>query len=157
MRVVQAGRQRIREIRSHQRVFGVAAILCVPRKNRVIAQIFHFVAAKPAIAIHAAHPGNTDARFQRQFRRRAFHHFSHDLVTGNEPRFQRRQIFFHDVQIGAANSTSDYLEQQVSGRRLWTRHVFDREKFGRGSRCTENTSLHAGDPPHFLRPPCSKA
>ena len=63
--------------------------------------------AVPAVAIYTAHPGNTDSRSQLQLGGCAFDHFPYDLMAGNESRPNRRQIFFHDVQIGSTHSAGD--------------------------------------------------
>jgi hypothetical protein len=68
------------------------------------------VTTVPAIAIDAAHPGNTGTRPERQIRGRAFDYLAHDLMTGNELVSKRRQISFHDVQVGATNAASNHAK-----------------------------------------------
>jgi len=86
------------------------------------------MAAIPAITIHAAHPGNTDTRSQRQFRGRALDHFAHDLMARNELRPKRGQICFHDVQIGTTHSARDDPKQDMTSFKLWTRQILDMKK-----------------------------
>jgi hypothetical protein len=83
------------------------------------------VTTVPAIAIDAAHPGNTGARSERQIRGRAFDHFAHDLMTGNELRSKRWQISLHDVQVSATNAASNYAKKDMSGGKLGTGNILD--------------------------------
>ena len=83
------GRGNVKSV-PRESVFRVAAVHRVARENWPIAQIFHLVAAIPAIAIHTAHPGNAHARSHRRFRAVACDNFADDLVTGNQLRPKRR-------------------------------------------------------------------
>ena len=66
--VIKPGGQRIDEIRARQGIFGVASVDGVAGEDGVVAEVFHAVTAVPAIAIDAAHPGDSDARSQGQLR-----------------------------------------------------------------------------------------
>jgi hypothetical protein len=88
--VIQTSGQRKREICARQRILGVASIHRVSRKDRLIAEIFHPVVTVPAIAVYAANPGHTGTGSQRQLGRRSSGHLSHDLMTGDELRVNRR-------------------------------------------------------------------
>jgi hypothetical protein len=81
----------------------------------MIAEVFHLVAAVPAIAVHPSHPGDADARSDRQIRGGAFHHFTHDLMTGDDARLDGRQIALDDVEIGAADATAMTLRSTSPG------------------------------------------
>src|SRR5271154_4451026 len=98
MNVVQTRRQRKDEVCPRKDILGVAAIHCVARKSRLIAEIFHSVMAVPAITIYTAHPRNSNTGSERQLRSRALDDFSHDLMTRNELRSKRWEIPFNDVQ-----------------------------------------------------------
>src|SRR5271169_2586533 len=123
--VVQGARQRKREVRTRESVFGVAAVYRVTREDRLIAQVFHRVAAIPAIAIHAAHPGNSHARSDWRFLTLACDDFADDLVTRNQLRPKRRQVTFDDVQIRATHATGEDAKQQMSRDKLRARNIFD--------------------------------
>jgi hypothetical protein len=97
MHVIQPGRQRKGEVRAHEGILGIASIYRIAGEGRVIAEILHSMTAVPALAIHAAHPGNTDSRSQRQLRCLAVNHLSDDLMAWDELRSNRRQVSFHDV------------------------------------------------------------
>jgi len=89
--IVETGGQGKCEIGADERVFGVASVDAIAGEDRLIAEIFHVVAAVPAVAIDAAHPGNADARAGRelagqQIGRGAFDDFADDLVAGDETR-----------------------------------------------------------------------
>src|SRR5580658_1685227 len=116
--VVQAAGQRVCEVRARQSVFGVTAIHRVAGKNWPVAQIFHFVAAIPAIAVYSAHPGNPHARGDRRFRAFASDDFADNLMAGNQLRPERGQVALHDVQIGATHATREHAQKQMSGDKL---------------------------------------
>ena len=59
---VEAGGERIGEIGAHRGELGVAAVDGVAGEDGMVAEIFHVVAAEPAIAVDAADPGDADAR-----------------------------------------------------------------------------------------------
>ena len=125
MYVIQTSGQRESEIGAHEDILGIASIHRVSRKGGPIAQVFHAVMTVPAIAIDAAHPGNADPRSERQLRGRAFDHFAHDLMTGNELRSEWRQISFNDVQVSATDSAGNHPQQNMSGFELWTGDVLN--------------------------------
>jgi hypothetical protein len=83
------------------------------------------VAAEPAIAVYPAHPGDADARSDRQVRGCAFHHFADDLMTGNDAFADGRKITFDDMEISAADAASNDLEQYLAGPRLRLGEIFD--------------------------------
>jgi hypothetical protein len=107
MNVIQARGKRKGEVSTRQNIFGIAAIHGVSGKNGLVAEILHAVMTVPAFAIDATHPGDADTHSERQFQGRALDYFSHDLMTGNKARSQRRKIAFDDVKICAADSASD--------------------------------------------------
>jgi hypothetical protein len=125
MDIIQSGRQGINEVPSHCHEFSVAAVHRISRERRLVAQILHFVTTEPAIAVDAAHPGNADARSDRQVRGRALDDFSDDLMTRGKPRPQRRQIPFDDMQVGATNSASQHSQQHMPGFDFRTRDIFE--------------------------------
>jgi hypothetical protein len=91
----------------------------------VIAEVFHVVAAEPAIAVHPAHPGDADARSNRQIQGCAFHDFADDLMTGNDAWTDGREIAFDDVEICAADATGNDFEKHLAGLRLRLGEIFD--------------------------------
>src|SRR5208282_3826350 len=58
MRSVQPIGQRHDKVAANGSVFRIAAVHRITSKHRMIAEVLHRVAAKPAIAVHAAHPGD---------------------------------------------------------------------------------------------------
>jgi hypothetical protein len=86
------------------------------------------VTAIPAVAVHAAHPGNAHARADRRFLTLACDDFANNLVAGNQLRPQRRQVVFHDVQIGAAHATGEDAKEEMAGDELRARNIFDNER-----------------------------
>jgi hypothetical protein len=55
-------------------------------------------------------------------------------VAGNEPRANRRQISFGNVQVGPANATRKNSQQQIAGLRFRTGNILNlKEWFGRCS------------------------
>ena len=97
MHVIQPGRQRKGELRTHQGILGIASINRISSEGRVIAEILHSVPAVPAFAIYATHPGNTDSRSQRQLCRLPVNHLSDDLMARNELLSDWRKISFDDM------------------------------------------------------------
>jgi hypothetical protein len=93
----------------------------------MIAEILHLVLAEPAIAVHAAHPGDTHASSDGQFRGWRFHHFADNLMTGNNARADRRKIPLYDVEICPADAAGADFEQYLSGPRLRPGNVLNRE------------------------------
>jgi hypothetical protein len=92
------------------------------------------VVTVPATPIHTADPGDSGPAFQRQLCSRTAGHFTHNLVTGNEPRANRRQISFGNVQVGPANATRKNSQQQIAGLRFRTGNLLNlKEWFGRCS------------------------
>jgi hypothetical protein len=81
----------------------------------MIAEVLHVVAAEPAIAVYSAHPEDADARSHGQIRGCAFNQLADDLMAGDDTRQDWREVAFNDVQICAADATSEHLEQNVSG------------------------------------------
>jgi hypothetical protein len=64
-------------------------------------------------------------------------------VTGNEPRANRRQVSFGNVQVGPANPTRENAQQRIA--RLWLRTgdlLNLKVWFGRWSARNEDGSLH---------------
>ncbi len=134
MHVIQTSGQRKSEICARKGILGVASVHRVSRKCRAITQIFHAVMAVPAITIDAAHPRNTGSRSHRQLCCRTFDYLSHDLMTRNELRSKRRQIFFYDVQVSPTHSACDDPKQKMPGFELWTWDILDVKE--RSRRCT---------------------
>jgi hypothetical protein len=50
-----------------------------------------------------------------------------DLVAEDEGVSERRQIALEDVEVGAADSAGEDLEEDMAGNRGGARYVFDRE------------------------------
>ena len=104
MDVVQAGRQGINEVGAREGVFGVTTVDGISGENRMVTQVLTAMTAIPAIAVDAAHPGDTHACPEWQLGGRAIHDLADNLMTGYEPRLERGQIAFDDMQVGAADS-----------------------------------------------------
>jgi hypothetical protein len=77
------------------------------------------VAAIPAIAIHAAHPGDAYSRSHRQLGSCTLDHLSDNLVAGHELLFDLRQVALNDVQVCATDPASNHTEQDMPGFKLW--------------------------------------
>ena len=84
--------------------------------------------AIPAIAIYTAHPGNAHARTYGRFHAFACDDFADNLMAGNQLWPKRRQVAFHDVQIGAAHATGEDAKQQMAGDELRARNFFDKQR-----------------------------
>ena len=82
--------------------------------------------------MNVGHPGDADARPCWQSRGLALHHLTDDLMTGDDPRTDWRQITFHNMKIGSANATRDDFQQDLSGLQLRPRETFDN--------CRENSN-----------------
>jgi len=76
----------------------------------MIAEILHAIAAEPAISVNPAHPGDADARPDRQIRGCAFYHLADDLMTRDDARLYRREVTFDDVAVGAADPAGNDLQ-----------------------------------------------
>ena len=99
--------------------------------------------AVPATSIHAADPGDPGAASQWQLCSRTARHFAHNLVTGNKPRENRRQISFGNVQVGPANPTGQNSQQQITGLRFRARNLLNlKEWFGRWSARDQDGCFH---------------
>jgi hypothetical protein len=94
----------------------------------MIAQIFAAMPAIPAIAVHPTHPGNADSRSLRQFMCCAFDDLTDDLMTKNELRLQRREIFLDYVQVGTTNPARNDAKQYVPRLNRRTGHLPDLKK-----------------------------
>jgi hypothetical protein len=108
MHVIQTRRQRKSKVGPYHYELSITPIHRVPSKYRVVTKILLIVTAKPAVAIDATDPGNTDASSDWQIGDCAFDHLAHNLMPGNKLRTNRRKILFHDMQIGATDSTSNH-------------------------------------------------
>ena len=49
-------------------------------------------------------------------------------MAGNQLRTKRREIAFHNVQIGAADAAGEDAKEQTSGDELRARNLFDNER-----------------------------
>jgi hypothetical protein len=99
--------------------------------------------AIPAIAVHASHPRDADARSERELRCGTFQYLPHDLMTRNELRFKRRELSFHDVQVRATNAASNDAKQNMSGAKLGTGNFSNLKKRSRRvRRRRKNGSFH---------------
>jgi hypothetical protein len=97
----------------------------------------------PATPIHAADPGDPGPASQRQLCSRTAGHFADNLVTRNEPRANRRQIAFGNVQVGPANPTCKDAQQYIARLRLRMGDLLNLKIwFGRWSARNEDGSLH---------------
>jgi len=91
----------------------------------MIAEVLHIVAAEPTIAVYSSHPGDPDTRSDCEIPVCAFHHRADDLMTEDNAWLDWREVPFDDVQISAADSTADDLQQHLSGLRLRPRKILD--------------------------------
>ena len=130
MGTVGTVRQGDREISAHGHIFRITAVYGVAGECGCVAEVLHAVRAEPAIAIDAAHPGDTNASSDGQIGGSAFCHFADNLMAGNNARLDGREIAFDDVEIGAANAAGKDFEQDVSGLGLRPRDILDREPSG---------------------------
>jgi len=141
--VVEACGQWKGEVRARENILGIASVYRVSSKRWPVTQIFHSVTAVPAISVDAAHPGDPDPRSQRQLRGRAFDYLSYDLVAGNEPWLNRRQISLNNVQVGTTDPAGNYPKQHISGLELGARDVHDlQEGSGRCLRSGKDSGSH---------------
>src|ERR1700757_1747417 len=131
MRSIERRRQWNREISANRNILRITAVHRVAREPRGIAQILHVVAAKPAVAIHSAHPGDANPRPLRYLLRSPLYYFAHNLVARNKARPQRRQFALNDVKIGAADATGEDLEQHFAWSWLGQREIFNRKPISR--------------------------
>jgi hypothetical protein len=70
--------------------------------------------AVPAIAVDPSQPRDAYSRSQRQLGRRTPHHLTHDLVAGNDPGLERRQLALDNVQVRPANTAGPHTDQKLS-------------------------------------------
>jgi hypothetical protein len=91
----------------------------------MIAEVLHVVLAEPTGAVDPTEPSDADTRSERQVRGCAFYYLADNLMAGDDLRLDGRQIAFDDVEIGAADTTGDDLEQDLSGLRLRARKILD--------------------------------
>jgi hypothetical protein len=117
----------------------------------MIAKVFHAVAAEPATAVYSAHPGDANAHSDGQIGSCAFHHLADDLMSGDNARPDGREIALDDVKIGAADTTSNHLEQHLSGLRMGLRKIFDRHPTPRTTRSgIEYGCFHREASDHYI-------
>src|SRR5258708_422486 len=79
-----------------------------------VAEIFKALAAIPAGSIHTADPGDADGSAAGQVGRAMVHDFADDLMAGNDFRVELGKFAFHNVQVGAADSTGEDAKQNVT-------------------------------------------
>jgi hypothetical protein len=100
--------------------------------------------AKPAVAVDTAHPRDSNARSRRQIGGCAFRHFADNLVPRDDARMKRREIAFDDVEVGAANSASNYLDYNMSWLQFRPGNIFDRNPTSGTTRTgIKNRGAHA--------------
>jgi hypothetical protein len=128
MEVIKLSGQRENEIRASECILSVPAIHAVSRERRVITEILPAAPAIRAAAIHAAHPGNSDARALGQLGSAALNHFAYNLMPGNHRRHSRRQISLHNVQIGAAHTACPHSKEDVARRQIRQCDLFNVER-----------------------------
>ena len=151
MHGVKLVRQRVGEVRADEGVLCIPSIDGVARKLRMIAEIFHLVIAKPAIAIDASHPGDANACADRRFRRCTVDDLAYDLVPRNKPLSHLRQIAFYNVQIGPADPTGEHPQKQMPRLHLRARCIFDAKILSRRNRLSiEYGGLHGEKSPSIL-------
>jgi len=126
--IVQTGGQGKHQVRSREGILGETTIYGIPGESGMIAEIFAAMPAIPAIAVHPTHPGNADSRSLRQFMCCAFDDLTDDLMTKNELRLQRREIFLDYVQVGTTNPARNDAEQYVPRLNRRTGHLPDLKK-----------------------------
>jgi hypothetical protein len=106
VQVVETRRESKDKITPRHGVLGVAAVYRVAREYRRIAEILQTSPAIRASAVDAADPRNADAGSDPVFSRPSVDNVAHDLMSGNDRLTNRRKLPFHNMQIGAAHSTS---------------------------------------------------
>jgi hypothetical protein len=144
--VIEAGGQRIDEIGARQGVFGIASVDRVSGKYGMVAEVLIAVAAMPAIAVHATHPGNPDTHAGRKIRGRALHDFANDLMTRDQARTKCWQVSFHNVEVGTADSAGENAEQHMPGFELGTRDLPNLKEIARSrARSCKNGGSHRSD------------
>jgi hypothetical protein len=91
----------------------------------MIAKILHLMLAEPAVAIGAAHPGDTHARSYRHCVGSPFHYFSNDLVSWDQVSPEHRQIAFDNVEVGTTDTARDHPQQNMSRLKLRARNILN--------------------------------
>jgi hypothetical protein len=131
VQIIQFEREGIDKIAARGRVFCITAIDGISGEDWRVAKILESAAAIGTIAIDTAHPGNTDARSERQLSGRSVHNITHDLVAWNELPLARRQLAFSDVQVGAADSAGSNPKKKLTGCKLRLGSLFDTKRLFR--------------------------
>ena len=145
VQVIEAGRQRMDEIGARDGELGVAAVDRVAGEVWRVAEIFLAAAAVGAGAVDPAHPGDADARAERQIARGASQNFADDLVAGNDFVAYRGQLALDDVEVGAADAADADFEQYLARFRLGLRDILDRQRaLGDFFRRVEDGGFHEG-------------
>jgi hypothetical protein len=100
----KGGRDGMNEIRTHDHIVGVAAVDVVSREARLLTQVFGTSGAVRADAIGEVQPGNphTLARAYVPASGANRINLPHNLMPGNQWAFEKRQVTFHDMQVGPA-------------------------------------------------------
>ncbi len=122
---------------------GVPAIDRVAGECRRVAEILRAAAAVGTRAVGAADPRDSHPRADRKGGSGAGGDLAHNLVSGNQRAEARRQLAFHDVEVGAADAAGAHANHNLVGRGFRTRHLADLEgpAFNRAGR-TKNGGAH---------------
>jgi len=118
MQIVKLIGKRKRKIRTHDGVFGIAAIYGVTGECGRIAEIFEAEAAVLAGTVGSSQPGNAYASAGGKIIRRSGYYVSNDLMSGNYSGAARWQVAFDYVQVGAAYSTGTHTQEDLAGLRF---------------------------------------
>jgi hypothetical protein len=118
MQIVKLIGKRKRKIRTHDGVFGIAAIYGVTGECGRIAEIFESEATILAGTVGSSQPGNAYASAGGKIIRGSGHYFADDLMSGNYSLPVRWQVAFNYVQVSAANSTGTHSQKYLAGLRF---------------------------------------
>lgn len=74
--------------------------------------------AIPAASIHAADPGDANARACCKVGRTGVRNFSNDLVSRNDFIATWKQLTLNNVQVRSTNTTGAYAQENMAGLKL---------------------------------------
>ena len=83
------------------------------------------VLAIPAVPIDATHPGDAHPRSEGEAKRCAIPDLTNDLMTRNDPRKERRQVAFGDMQVGTADAASEHTDDDMAFQKVRAGNIDD--------------------------------
>jgi hypothetical protein len=115
--VGECGGERVGEVFAHDAEFGVASVDVVAGEAGVLAQIFGVAEAVGAGAVGRVEPRDADAvaGFDRADGGTDGVDGADDLVTGDERKLGEREIAFHCVEVGVAESAGADADSDFVG------------------------------------------